>query len=191
MGLNGGEGARLERGGGCGAFLGFPGLVSVPQGGGARFALMGGRGALGGSGSTEPAGRVTTLHLGVMRVYHLSTWRVICMGVGGGSGSPAIQAHRSALAPPPALGLVSWGGGIGNSCCRDATQTTQRTLPSLSAMLPLLPAPGPLYLLPLQGRCRGHSSPERALHEASCPGNRESMDGWGRACLSPQGCCQS
>lgn len=31
--------------------------------GGARFALMGERGALGGSGSTEPAGRVTTPHL--------------------------------------------------------------------------------------------------------------------------------
>lgn len=34
VGLTGGEGARLERGGGCGALLGFPGLVSVPQGGG-------------------------------------------------------------------------------------------------------------------------------------------------------------
>lgn len=41
---------------------------------GGALCVDGGRGALGGSGSTEPAGRVTTPHLGVMRVHHLSTW---------------------------------------------------------------------------------------------------------------------
>lgn len=86
-----------------------------------------------------------------------------------------MQAPRSSLALPPAL--VS--PGIRNSCCRDAIPNHPRSAaaaePEPSA--PFTSCPKPLYLLPLQGRCRGHSSPERALHEASCPGKRESAGG--------------
>lgn len=62
-------GAKPWGGGTAGAGRGLwrfpwlPGIGLRDTGRGARFALMGRRGALGGSGSTEPAGRVTTPHL--------------------------------------------------------------------------------------------------------------------------------
>lgn len=65
---------------------------------GGALCVDGGRGALGGSGSTEPAGRVTTAP-GVMRVHHLSTWEASLHQ--GGIRKPTTQAHRSALALPP------------------------------------------------------------------------------------------